>query len=94
MSRWELFCREWALIGFQMRCCPICCSPDTVSYWAKVDDSLIVHVYKRYYPNARRCIDCEHVWWKGPQPKLDLKNLKRVTSAEPTVWPSLASVSR
>lgn len=46
--------------------CPRCKSPDTVSYWTKQDmesKSLRFVVIIEWYPNARKCVDCEHVWW-------------------------------
>ena len=56
--------------------CPRCSSVDTVAYWdikrpkpdrlsliaitlAQIND----HVFRELYPNARKCVDCEHVWW-------------------------------
>lgn len=46
-------------------CCPRCLSPDTVGFWEKdpEPDAVMTVIMKRYYPDARRCIDCEAVWW-------------------------------
>lgn len=49
--------------------CPSCKSPDTVSYWdIKQPEpsstlALTTAIYREHYPNARKCVDCEHVWW-------------------------------
>jgi Zn ribbon nucleic-acid-binding protein len=46
--------------------CPACASIDTVSYWdikANQGNSISILVTKQYYPDARKCVDCEHVWW-------------------------------
>jgi Zn ribbon nucleic-acid-binding protein len=60
--------------------CPACKSPDTVSYWAKASDDASTAVYRSIYPDARRCVDCEHIWWgEAPKPL----NLAMVKKAEP-----------
>ncbi len=51
--------------------CPRCASPDTVSYWDIKDnrepdrlaDKLAYGIMRSYYPDARKCADCDHVWW-------------------------------
>ncbi len=49
--------------------CPRCLSADTVGYWDKPSNDpnvirrTITAVYQSHYPNARKCIDCEQVWW-------------------------------
>lgn len=56
--------------------CPSCGSADTVGYWEIKRNQGGAHnaLFKSLYPNARICIDCEHVWWRDPI-KLDLKAL-------------------
>jgi hypothetical protein len=59
--------------------CPCCNSADTVGYWdikANQGDSLTVLMLKRHYPNARKCVDCEHVWWRDPIRLPDLATLQ------------------
>ena len=41
--------------------CPRCNSPDTVAY--PFGTSPVADIYRRYYPNARKCVDCERTWW-------------------------------
>lgn len=54
--------------GHQHRC-PGCLSADTVSYWdikranPGPYDDLCNLVYREFYPDARKCVDCGEVWW-------------------------------
>ena len=57
--------------------CPCCNSADTVGYWdikENQGDGLMLVVLKRHYPNARKCVDCEHVWWRDPVARIDFEN--------------------
>lgn len=49
--------------------CPCCNSADTVSYWdikANREGGSLRETIRSLYPNARQCVDCEHVWWRDP----------------------------
>ena len=43
--------------------CPACGSPDTISYWTIKEGKTLGDWYKQHYPNARKCVDCQKVWW-------------------------------
>lgn len=50
--------------------CPHCSSPDTVDYWAKSDGKdLFSSVLRHYYPDARKCVDCESVYSESAEKK-------------------------
>lgn len=58
--------------------CPCCASVDTVPY--PFGDGLTGLIYREVYPDARVCVDCEHVWWRDPF-VIDLKSVKQVVSS-------------
>jgi Zn ribbon nucleic-acid-binding protein len=66
--------------------CPSCNSPDTVSYWARRTPSdsaginSLVYIYQHHYPDARVCVDCEHVWWRQSSPVVDFRFLAKEIS--------------
>lgn len=41
--------------------CPRCGSPDTIEYPWKKD--WFADLIRQWYPSARKCVDCENVWW-------------------------------
>lgn len=65
-----------------MKPCPACSSPDTVSYWdikANRELGSMSRLLQEFYPNARKCVDCEHVWWKEPLPRVDFSTIGKAT---------------
>lgn len=72
--------------------CPNCESADTVSYWDIRDNQKtgslgsVVHIYKTHYPDARKCVDCELVWWTEPQ-RISIAALRAREPKEPTLMP-------
>ncbi len=64
--------------------CPCCKSVDTIAYpfdgtsglnegrASALASSVMSTTLRALYPDARKCIDCDYVWWEDPRPPIDL----------------------